>query len=397
MPNLLYFGEVPVESSYHGSALLYRLLANYPRGKLHIIERAARRSKPEQRLASVEYDSIPADWSVGGRFLRERAPILYWQIWRILGSLWATRACQHVRGVGVEAVLTVCEGTLWLGARSLAKRLKVPLYLIIHDDVFRELQGTGWLLKHLNKRFGHVYREAAGRFCISPQMADLYERDYGAPADVLYPTRSSSAAEFDGPPQRLEQPSHPFTIAYAGTPLDGGYAEALEDVAHALLECGGRLLLFGPFTQESVAKRGLDLPNVICRGLLPSSDLIKTFRAEADALVVPMSFWERDRRNMTLSFPSKLTDYTCAGLPLIIYGPKYCSAAKWGRSNMGACEVIDEPSRELLVAVLQRLQKRGEAWHRMGRLALEAGRKYFSHAVAQHVLFARLKKGCFSR
>ena len=63
---------------------------------------------------------------------------------------------------------------------------------------------------------------------------------------------------------------------------------------------------------------------------------------------------------------------------------------------MGACEVIDEPSRELLVAVLQRLQKRGEAWHRMGRLALEAGRKYFSHAAAQHVLFARIKKAALA-
>ena len=32
--NLLYVGDVPVEASYHGSALLHRLLSGHPHEKL---------------------------------------------------------------------------------------------------------------------------------------------------------------------------------------------------------------------------------------------------------------------------------------------------------------------------------------------------------------------------
>ena len=38
LPRLLYIGDVPVEASYHGSALLYRLLQTYPPDRLRIIE-----------------------------------------------------------------------------------------------------------------------------------------------------------------------------------------------------------------------------------------------------------------------------------------------------------------------------------------------------------------------
>ena len=40
LPRLLYVGDVPVEASYHGSALLHRLLVNYPPDRLSVIETA---------------------------------------------------------------------------------------------------------------------------------------------------------------------------------------------------------------------------------------------------------------------------------------------------------------------------------------------------------------------
>ena len=38
LPRLLYVGDVPVEASYHGSALIYRLLQRYPVERLRIVE-----------------------------------------------------------------------------------------------------------------------------------------------------------------------------------------------------------------------------------------------------------------------------------------------------------------------------------------------------------------------
>src|SRR5207253_10669972 len=37
-PRLVYIGDVPVESTYHGSLLLHRLLQIYPPDKLGVVE-----------------------------------------------------------------------------------------------------------------------------------------------------------------------------------------------------------------------------------------------------------------------------------------------------------------------------------------------------------------------
>src|SRR5262249_53316315 len=58
LPRLLYVGDVPVEASYHGSALLHRLLANYPADRLTVIETATA-SVPSRRLPRVNYLSHP--------------------------------------------------------------------------------------------------------------------------------------------------------------------------------------------------------------------------------------------------------------------------------------------------------------------------------------------------
>src|SRR5437660_8964837 len=54
LPRLSYLGEVPVECSYHGSALLWRLFENYPPEALLIVE-GIHRSLPERRLPGVRY------------------------------------------------------------------------------------------------------------------------------------------------------------------------------------------------------------------------------------------------------------------------------------------------------------------------------------------------------
>ena len=56
LPRLLYIGDVPVEASYHGSALLYRLLEDYPKERLKIVEAGVQLSRPERRLAGVAYE-----------------------------------------------------------------------------------------------------------------------------------------------------------------------------------------------------------------------------------------------------------------------------------------------------------------------------------------------------
>ncbi len=222
-------------------------------------------------------------------------------------------------------------------------------------------------------------------------MQELFRQRYGSPAHVLYPSRSAEMKVNSAPPVRFDTSYRSFTVAYGGSPIDGGYLRALKLLAEVLLSRGGRLLLFGPFSREDTAPRGLDLPNVKCGGLLNSTELVTRFREEADALFVPMSFDPAERANMTVSFPSKLADYTAAGLPLIIFGPPYCSAVKWARENRDCCELVDQCDPAALVAAIARLESDDYYRHELGVNALRIGEKFFAHSAAEKLFFSAIE------
>src|ERR1044072_3514760 len=105
-PRMLYVGDVPVEASYHGSALLHRLLSNYPHDRLTVIETATE-SDPTRRLPQINY----TPHRIGkARWLNTR--------FHPYVVAWFTHACERqapkilhsVNGTGFEAVLTVAHG-----------------------------------------------------------------------------------------------------------------------------------------------------------------------------------------------------------------------------------------------------------------------------------------------
>ncbi|HEX5875538.1 MAG TPA: glycosyltransferase [Pyrinomonadaceae bacterium] len=367
VPHLLYVGDVPVEASYHGSALVYRLLSDYPHEQLMIIETATQ-SEPRRRLPGVEYLSYPIGKP---RWLNTRfhpyAVAWYSEAGRQMGR----RIAKSINGFECGSVLTVAHGFGWLAAASIAKRRKIPLHLVVHDDWPRVANVAPSFRKWLDAQFAAVYRQARSRMCVSPAMGRDYEQRYGAPAEVLYPSRARDCPDFAEPPARLGRNDGPFTIAFAGTINSDGYVQALRALQDALEMVGGRLVVFGPQRIE----------NTDFRGLADADQLIMRLREEADALFVPMSFEPADRANMELAFPSKLADYTATGLPLLIYGPPYCSAVAWARENEGVAEVVE--SEADLKNAVDRLAN--DPAHRvaLGQRALDTGRKYFSHAQVQ--------------
>ena len=111
-------------------------------------------------------------------------------------------------------------------------------------------------------------------------------------------------------------------------------------------------------------------------------------------LFVPMSFDDPgEGHSMRLGFPSKLTDYTATGLPLLIWGPDYCSAVRWARQNRPVAEVVTSENSDALAQALDRLASPG---HRvmLAAKALELGNKFFSHASAERTFFAAVLRGC---
>jgi glycosyltransferase involved in cell wall biosynthesis len=292
---------------------------------------------------------------------------------------------ESIIGFDFKSVLTVAHGFGWLAAASIARKRKVPLHLMVHDDWPRVANVAPSFRKWLDAQFARVYRQAQSRFCVSPAMCGSYEARYGEPAQVIYPSRAPDCPAYEDPPEHLTRNDKPLTIAFAGTINSNGYIQALLALQDALKPVGGRLLIFGPLTSNEARQVGLD---VEVRGLLSWHDLLARLREEADALFVPMSFDASDRANMEMAFPSKLADYTATGLPLLIYGPCYCSAVAWARENEGVAEVVEAEAQ--LGDAIKRLANDPARRASLGKRALEVGREYFSHEQARHVFHRAL-------
>jgi glycosyltransferase involved in cell wall biosynthesis len=387
-PKLLYVGDVPVEHSYHGSALLFRLLQTYPPERLRIVEGLLGTSQPARRLADVQYLKLDVR---GLRLLNTR---LHSWIVAWLTATAADRARQFdaiSEKFQPEAVITVAHGFSWLTAAALARRYHLPLHLIIHDDWPRVAKIHPMLSGYLHRKFGQVYRQAVSRFCVSPGMGEEYLRRYGHVSVVLYPSRAAGQSRFNGPPDRLANTNSPLRVVFAGTINSIGYVHALRLVADCLRPEGGQLLIFGPLSAEAAAQNLLCESNIRLCGLVSPSKLLDILRQEADVLFVPMSFAPEDELNMRFGFPSKLTDYTATGLPLLIYGPNYCSAVQWARQNSGVAEIVDVQSGEALRRALLNLKNNVPYRLQLAKNALDVGDAYFSHEIA-----SRTFRGCLA-
>ena len=377
LPRLLYVGDVPVEASYHGSALLYRLLSDYPADRLTIVETATP-SEPNRRLPNIPCFFYPIARS---RWLNTRfhpyAVAWYTEVAAQIGPKIGEMVTTCGFDFDFDGVLTVAHGFGWQAAASIARKRKVPLHLIVHDDWPRAAGIASSWRRWLDNCFGRVYREAQSRMCVSPSMSRAYEERYGAPAAVIYPSRAADCSYYDEPPAHLSHNDRPFTIAFAGTINSNGYIRALRALQASLKTVGGKLLIFGPPTTE------INGPNTEICGLVSSSELLTRLREECHALFVPMSFDPGDRSNMEMAYPSKLADYTATGLPLLVYGPAYSSVVTWAHENPGASEVVE--SESALDNAVQRLANDANLRVALGARALEVGRQYFSHARAKEL------------
>ena len=380
LPSLVYVGDVAVEATVAGSTLLYRLLQDYPCERLLIAEGNLWVSRPEKRLPRVKYESFKVGVE---RLLRTRLHSLY------SGALHLT-APSRVRGLRrifeefqPEAILTVAHGYSWMTATRLAKEFGLPLHLIIHDDWISIQKGVlpDRVYQAVETKFGDTYRQATSRMCVSPYMVDDFTMKYSVQGTVLYPSRPANVPCYESAPP-IGRTNGKITFAFAGTVNTRGYANSLATLANVLDAAGGALIVYSDLTAADVKSCGLTGDHVTVKPILPLEDLLVSLRANVDVLFAPMSFEADDARNMRVGFPSKLADYSITGLPILIWGPPYCSAIRWARENRGVAEVVDEPEPDVLARAVTTLMADPHHRQTLGEAALIKGREYFSHETA---------------
>lgn len=379
LPRLACVADVNVQNFCHGSLQLFRLLSDYPVEKLLIIETTWNCSAPERRLPGVTYRHFRPWWT--RIFHQRRAPSLAPFLAKLAARRWKTFARQ-IHSFAPEALLTVAHGFSWLAVSEMAQHLKLPLHLVVHDDWLRHPSYSREVSDRLTSIFGDHYRRAASRLCVSDTMEEAYRDTYGVPGTVFYPTRAADLVVAQEPPARLSREIKNPTVAFAGT-LHPGQIAPLRAMADTLQDLKGRLLIFGPTTQAELHEAGLAAPHIERRGHQPTPNaLLAALREEADLLYTPLPFDETWRGNASLGFPSKLTDYSAAGLPILIHGPSWSAAAKWAHRKPHAVLLVESLSPESLKAALASIQNDVALRLQLAQGALNAGRKYFSAAAA---------------
>jgi hypothetical protein len=381
LPRMLYVGDVAVESTVAGSTLLYRLLQNYPAGRLRVAEGNLSSPQLDKRLPGVVYDKFEVG---NGRLLHTRFHYLYSSVLHLTAPARVARLSKVFREFRPEAIMTVAHGYSWLTAARLSKQARLPLHLIIHDDWVSVQKSVlpAVIHRRLDRDFGEVYRYATSRLCVSPYMVEDFAERYGSTGAVLYPSRAADVPEYNRPPHQREA-GHRLVFAFAGTVNTRGYVQSLTVLASVLKSLGGELVVFSNLNAGGVRNCGLEGSHVSVRPIIPFKELLENLRRDVDVLFVPMSFAAEDAQNMNVAFPSKLADYTAVGLPLLIWGPPSCSAVRWARENSSAAEVVDSPEVVALKDSVARLMRDAPYRRILAETALEKGQEFFAHDVTE--------------
>lgn len=373
-PRLLYLSDVPPEN-IPGCQPIYRLFLSYPRDTLRFVTGNTYRQCPDAGIPSLSRHTIRTAGMPRLLYSRLRPAYAKWLYRTLPFSTYLTT--REILDFRPQVVATVAHGYSWLLADAVARTHKLPLHLFVFDDFVRQSglreADRAWAMS----RFRDIYRRAAVRWCISEPMAEAYQNLYGVDAEVFYPPRAAELAVFSEPPARSDARDRPLVLGFAGSLNYPPYGRMLATLAEVLENAGHRLFVFGGHSQETAERHGFARRNVTLGPLLPADDIPARLRDEADVLFAPMAFEDDYRHDMEISFPSKLADYTAAGLPILIWGPAYCSAVRWAERNVDSAYVVTDASAHSLRSGVDALATTPGLLERLARGAINAGERHF--------------------
>jgi hypothetical protein len=385
LPRLLVVSDVNVERAGGGALVLYRLLGTYPPDRLMVVSiPTAGWKQPIDRVRGAVYHDI--EYRIP-RLIFNRFNPCWPAVMAQFIKLQTPKILRLARAFRPEAVLSVAHGFLWFVGDTVANWLHVPFHLILHDD-WPHLQTSAapaWARPYAIKASvaaeRSVFRRAAGLYAVSPGMAEQYRAECGAVCDVVYPSRGEDSPL---PMVRLQrEPVEQLVVAYAGMIHTDWTRRALSDAAAQLGRMKGRLDLYVPYSERQLTDWGISGSNVRLVGFFPAHEMAARVATSARALLLPASFHPEDRRDVSTLFPSKLADYTAIGLPLVVWGPAYSSAARWARENPGAAILVTDPDPDSLAVPLARLRDEPDYADGLARQAVSAGLRDFDAAAVR--------------
>jgi glycosyltransferase involved in cell wall biosynthesis len=231
-----------------------------------------------------------------------------------------------------EVIVTVAHGWWHIQARRIARQFKLPLVCFFQDwwPDFPEVPAA------FRARVEHEFRKTCAESHVAICVSDDMRQELGEPENAVVLHDAPSLTLWQKPTHEVDLP---LRVAYFGNLFE--YGALIESALHALngsdrvrLEVFGQNPAWTSGATDEFRARG------VYRGFVAPGELAKSLQNFQAALVV-MSFASSHRRRMATSFPSKMIDAMQLGLPVVIWGPEYCSAVKWARRGERALCVTD--------------------------------------------------------
>jgi len=355
VPSVLLLSAESPHSLAPGGIVLQRLLADYPASKLLVVTNHP--PPPEATQLDCRYEFLPL---AADRLNRTRfAP------WRpILRALGASRLVSPDRvdaalGHFVPDVVVTLMQDSWFYdlAAEYAFRKGLPLVLLVHDLAHGFETVPTWVRARQIERDKRLARQASVRLCISAPMADYFSREFGTPAEVLWPPRSDQPESQD--PALAAELRHPgqLTLGYAGG-LHYGYGEQLLRLLPALRATGTRVELFTQPPAGIVAPLAEATDVFTFHGLAPTpEEAWRGLLQRCDAILQPYANPAGPHElQYRTHFPSKLGEALSLGLPLLITGPTYASGLAWCAERPGSAWLVTDTDEDALRRALVRLR-----------------------------------------
>jgi glycosyltransferase involved in cell wall biosynthesis len=225
-----------------------------------------------------------------------------------------------------DFVFTIAGSWDWTAvmARKLARELGVPLVGSFNDWFDFSVIVHPRLKPTLERAFRNFYRDCDLAWCTCEGMREaLGPHDN---AQVLYPVGAQPEPLPEGRPATGNRK---FVAVFAGN-LSDWYGRMLERLVRISLEKSlpiefriyGGLQSWSPEFDELVREKG------IFRGHLPF-DQLRQEMIQADGLLLLMGFEEACAHTERTSFKTKFLDYLTFKKPILLWGPEYCSAARY--------------------------------------------------------------------
>jgi glycosyltransferase involved in cell wall biosynthesis len=353
-PRVLILSNQTPQTVYAGCILLYRLFEQYPADLLFVIGQAPH---PDSTLLKCRYETIVPPLQ---RLHTTRLAALKRSLdaFGVLPGISPRRVRQILGDFKPDVVVSVMEERYAAVAARYAKSENIPLILIVHDkpELFDHVYP--WATARQIKAHAAVYKSAAARLNVSPEMRDHLRELYGTAGDVMYPNRSEQIVPRPIEDSQTLRTPPLLTIGYAGT-LAYGYGDQLRKLAAAIGGTNLRLKIYGAVARDTdpLATEFSDV--VDCRGLIsPPERLWPVVQAECDAVILPYA-WSATGSSVDLyrtHFPSKLPEYLALGMPVIVMGPGFATGVAWGIRNPEAVIRLDVEDAVYWVDSLEKLR-----------------------------------------